>query len=255
MIYDGFMLFNELDLLDIRMGILHDYVNKFVIVESTKTFTGKEKPLYYNENKNLFSQYSDKIIHIIFDETSHQNPWNNEYAQRNAIAKGFIDLNDNDYAMLSDVDEIPDPVVISRVISENHEIVRTEQRLYYYYLNCLKLVNWGGTLIFKKRILNYNSPQDLRHHRTDSTLPVFQGGWHYSYMGGSENIKKKLESFSEVQDNNARNRDIIEDCVQAGIDHLTGSHLTLDNDNVPQYIMKNKQKYSHLLKTSDFKFI
>ena len=42
MIYDCFTFFNELDLLDIRLNILNDYVDKFVIVESTKTFTGKE---------------------------------------------------------------------------------------------------------------------------------------------------------------------------------------------------------------------
>ena len=43
MIFDCFTFFNENDLLEIRFNILKDIVNKFVIIEATKTFTGKEK--------------------------------------------------------------------------------------------------------------------------------------------------------------------------------------------------------------------
>ena len=53
-IYDCFNFFNELDLLELRMEILKDHVDKFVIVESTVTFSGKNKHLYFEENKNYF---------------------------------------------------------------------------------------------------------------------------------------------------------------------------------------------------------
>lgn len=51
MIYDCFTFFNELNLLEIRLNILNDVVDKFVLVEATKTFSGKDKPLYYEQNK------------------------------------------------------------------------------------------------------------------------------------------------------------------------------------------------------------
>jgi hypothetical protein len=50
-IIDCFTFFNELDMLEFRLTELDPYVDKFVIIESTKTFTGKPKPLYYNKIK------------------------------------------------------------------------------------------------------------------------------------------------------------------------------------------------------------
>ena len=52
MVYDCFIFFNELDLLEIRLNELKDVVDKFVIVESTETFSKKKKKLYYDENKD-----------------------------------------------------------------------------------------------------------------------------------------------------------------------------------------------------------
>ena len=60
--YDTFIFFNELELLEIRLNILNDFVDYFILVESTKTFTGLDKPLYYLENKNM--AYFDFIIDI-----------------------------------------------------------------------------------------------------------------------------------------------------------------------------------------------
>ena len=47
-IYDTFLFFNELDLLEIRLNVLHDVVDHFVIVECTKTYQGNDKPLYFD---------------------------------------------------------------------------------------------------------------------------------------------------------------------------------------------------------------
>ena len=50
-IYDCFLFFNELEILDIRLHELYDHVDKFVLVESLETFRGKQKPLYFTENR------------------------------------------------------------------------------------------------------------------------------------------------------------------------------------------------------------
>ena len=52
-IVDVFPFFNELDLLDIRLNVLDPHVDCFIISEATKTFSGLDKPLYYEENKNF----------------------------------------------------------------------------------------------------------------------------------------------------------------------------------------------------------
>lgn len=65
MIYDCFHFFNELDILKIRLEVMNPIVDKFVISEATETFSGLKKPLYYEENKELFSEFQDKIIHVV----------------------------------------------------------------------------------------------------------------------------------------------------------------------------------------------
>ena len=98
-IIDCFIFYNEMDLLTYRLNILNDVVDFFVIVEATRTFIGKEKPLFYNENKHLFEKFHDKIIHIIVDDFPYKYPsiniargdqWENERFQRNQIKKWTI---------------------------------------------------------------------------------------------------------------------------------------------------------------------
>ena len=71
MLYELFMFNNELDLLEIKLEELHDFVDKFIIVESTHTHTNLPKKLYYAENQKRFEKYKDKIIHLVctFTET------------------------------------------------------------------------------------------------------------------------------------------------------------------------------------------
>jgi len=125
-IIDCFIFYNEFDLLNYRLSILNDYVDYFVLVESTHTFTGMKKPLYYNENKDKFKEFNHKIISIIVDDIPYKFPhidianshqWQNEYYQRNSMKNG-IDilkdiLNDDDIILSSDLDEIPNPGILN----------------------------------------------------------------------------------------------------------------------------------------------
>jgi beta-1,4-mannosyl-glycoprotein beta-1,4-N-acetylglucosaminyltransferase len=90
MIYDCFTFFNELDILEIRLNILKNVVDKFVLVEATRTHQGKEKPLYFSENKARYKEFEDKIIHIVIDEYppyEGKSAWVLERYQRDMIAK------------------------------------------------------------------------------------------------------------------------------------------------------------------------
>ena len=63
-VIDSIIFFNELELLEMRLNILNDVVDTFVITESPFTVSGNEKPLYYLENKDRFGKFNDKIVHI-----------------------------------------------------------------------------------------------------------------------------------------------------------------------------------------------
>ena len=50
LIYDCFQYFNEDHIVDLRLNILSEFVDKFVIVESTVNHQGKPKELNFNLN-------------------------------------------------------------------------------------------------------------------------------------------------------------------------------------------------------------
>ena len=59
-VYDCFMYFDEDTIVDLRLNCLNNYVDKFVIVESKFTHSGKKRDLLFDINK--FDQFKDKII-------------------------------------------------------------------------------------------------------------------------------------------------------------------------------------------------
>jgi len=67
-IYDCFTFYNELDLLDLRLAELYNHVDHFVIVEATTTFQNNTNPLFLKDNWSRYSQYHDKIVHVVVDD-------------------------------------------------------------------------------------------------------------------------------------------------------------------------------------------
>ena len=61
------MLYNELDLLEMRLEILSGVVDKFVVVEANRTHTLRPKPLHFAQNASRFARFKDKIVHIALD--------------------------------------------------------------------------------------------------------------------------------------------------------------------------------------------
>lgn len=113
MVYDCFCFYNELDLLEIRLNILNGCVDKFVLVEATRTQRNNPKPLYFAENKERYKKFEDKIIHLVLDEyPEHIEQWTIENLQRNYIMKGLEQCSDDDIILISDLDEIPRPEYI-----------------------------------------------------------------------------------------------------------------------------------------------
>ena len=137
-VYDCFTFFNELDLLEIRLNELNDVVDYFVLVESKHTFVGKEKPLFYNENKHLFEKFHNKIIHIIVEDMPYVYPninfdnkeqWENEEFQRNQMKRGIdkLKLNNEDILTITDVDEIPNPNTLEKIKKREIKTVEKER--------------------------------------------------------------------------------------------------------------------------------
>jgi len=211
-IVDGFTFYNEIDLLTYRLNILNDVVDYFVIVESTHTHVGNPKPLFFEENKQKFVQFSHKIIHIVVDDFPFKVPnidyqrgeqWINERFQRFAIKRGLdkISFNDEDCLMITDLDEIPDPNVLKSIKDGNKSISVAKIGMDLYYYNLVsKFENFVWTypiiLTYKCfRELGLNCDQ-LRFHNCESIYPA---GWHLSYFGNTKFIKNKIEQFAHTE--------------------------------------------------------
>jgi beta-1,4-mannosyl-glycoprotein beta-1,4-N-acetylglucosaminyltransferase len=223
-IIDCFTFYNELALLEFRLEYLYNYVDYFVLVEARYTHAGNPKELYYDNNKDCFNKYNDKIIHIIVDEfpiaEKSNDYWNSEYwvrerFQRNEIDKGIykIDklnkLDYNDIIIISDLDEIPDRERLKEIkyckLYDNTRYVLC-QDMYYYNINCKLNETWThGKFVNYSTYINtfYRKPQEIR--LSDSVykeIKVEKGGWHFSYFGNLNFIVNKIKNFAHQEYNN-----------------------------------------------------
>jgi beta-1,4-mannosyl-glycoprotein beta-1,4-N-acetylglucosaminyltransferase len=249
-IIDAFIFYNELDILMIRLKELYDIVDHFILVEGTLTFTGNKKKLYYEENKNQFLQYHDKIIHIIVEDYPETtDPWEREYHQRCSISCGIdlLSLHPEDIIILSDVDEVLNSNTVSilklRNIISPYKIYCLSMTLYYYTFEWTTNRKWDQI-----RVLSYDyyknrkkTMQEIRLYPFCRTIP-YHGGWHLSYFGGISRIYTKLEGFSEQQDNTIENKDNMQECIDNGILYFNKEKLIYVplamNLNLPNTIME-----------------
>lgn len=197
-IFDCFKFFNELELLELRLMELYDFVDYFILVEANKTHTGKEKEFIYEKNKEKFSEYQDKIIHIRvrdLPDYKKNDIWKAENFQRNCIMRGLEAFaNPGDKILISDLDEIPKTETLKQHLSDPNWVTFT-QSLFYYYVNCLQNEPWHGTIM--ANFGTFETPQQLRDAARVGFNAKPDGGWHYSFMGGPERIKIKVENIAE----------------------------------------------------------
>jgi beta-1,4-mannosyl-glycoprotein beta-1,4-N-acetylglucosaminyltransferase len=289
-IIDCFMFFDEEMLLELRLNTLDKFVDKFIIVESAYTHSGKEKKLIFDINK--YPKFKEKIDYIIVrdlpqgieqignDDSNLEitnkeimNALRRENFQRNAIKRGLINANDNDWIIISDLDEIPDLSNIN-FNSINKKIIFFKQKVFYYKLNLeLKTLRWIGSKACKKKYLK--SPQWLRNvkdkiypkwrldivfseKRYNSVFFVENGGWHFSFVKKPEDIEKKLKSYLHHREydldplgvenikNLIKSKAVIYDHRVDQTQYKFGGGQKLEKIDIkflPEYISSQKEKY------------
>tara|TARA_B100000795_G_scaffold227087_1_gene183317 strand:+ start:11 stop:835 length:825 start_codon:yes stop_codon:yes gene_type:complete len=208
-IYDCFSYWDEDLLLDIRLNILNEYVDYFVIVEGNKTWQNNYKKLSFDIKK--FEKFKDKIIYIpVEDMPGGENPWIRENFQRNCITRGLAESNSEDLIIISDVDEIPDLKNINEYLKDKRYAV-FKQKAFYYKLNMqnITLPYWYGSRICKKKYLK--SPQWLRNlkfkkrafwridkYRLNNIIE--NGGWHFCNLKTPKELLYKYKNMAETKD-------------------------------------------------------
>jgi beta-1,4-mannosyl-glycoprotein beta-1,4-N-acetylglucosaminyltransferase len=264
-IIDAFIFYNEEKMLDFRLNYYKNTVDYFVIVEATKTFSGVDKPLYFQNIKDKYSHLN--IIHVIVDDMpdnitidfSSKSPipqsiaWHREHYQRECIKRGLQqvpNISDEDWVLIADADEIANRDKLETV--KNHEWYSSPDKIGYtlefdnYYYN---LTSKLDQKCYATKLLRYgevmkNEIQKMRFSMNIYPL-LIEFGWHLSYFFTPDMIKNKIEAFShqEYNDEKYTNKDHVEDCIKNGksLFHLDSTrtekitHIPIEeNKNLPQ---------------------
>lgn len=280
-VFDSFIFFNELDLLEMRLNILNDVVDYFVLTESPWTVSGNPKPLYYEENKSRFAKWNHKIIHNITEEIpndfSHmleRSKFHIAYKDIDPYGTPFINLpirfqravynrnascfgiekagpEDGDLILTSDADEIINPLVLedtSWFNPDNHYV--TLCNAYYFKLNFLYQDDWMGTRLCTWKYLKGTTIDEHRGNHANA-YRIKNGGWHFSFLGDAENYKLKLSSYEHTENNTPHNIASAEERIEKGIDPF-GRNISIKtvpiDESYPEYIRNNQDKYTNLIK-------
>ena len=291
-IFDCFMFYDEEVLLELRLNMLNRYVDFFIIVESKFYHNGNPRELRFDINK--YEKFKDKIIYLTYNEIPKnlqkiypeneeghkswkliENALIRENAQRNYITQGLTAAKDDDFILISDVDEIPN-LHSCNLKQVDNEIIIFEQDIFYYKLNrYLPNFTWFGTKGCKKKKLQ--SPQWLRNVknkkysvlRFDTFLSKTKyinkkfikfGGWHFSNLKNINDIELKLKSYLHHRDyeveelgktkirelikKNETIYDMFADKTAKKFDDKSRKKLEIyETKKLPTYIQDNLNKY------------
>jgi beta-1,4-mannosyl-glycoprotein beta-1,4-N-acetylglucosaminyltransferase len=288
MIYDCFTFFNELELLELRLHELANIVDKFVLVEATKTHSNKPKSLHYLENRVQFSEFHDKIIHVVVDDLPDaRDSWVLENYQRNCITRGLGDCRPDDFVLISDLDEIPRATTVAEVsqkmefredffsniahgalnsrlvksifhrkgfrrrLRNNHPFVlKFQQPLFRYFLNCRSVqpAFTHGTRMMRFR--DFSCAEEMRH---SGYKTIRNGGWHFSWMGGVQRIQQKLAAYAHQERNLPHNAETrrIEQAMREGrlfFDQDKRLEFIPLDDSFPRYLLEHPENFFSWIK-------
>lgn len=277
-IFDCFVFYLELDILELRLNILDPHVDYFVLVESTLTYMGQPKPLYYADNKERFAKFHDKIIHIVVDDMPEivDSPWDREAIQRSAFGRGLTNARPNDLIIVSDVDEIIKPECLLKALDGAAGKITYFQGVYYHFhlnwrlvgrkdLKTSRMIEFkhfrDGWLTRKtKGCRSYSLPRwleyllwlpyaGLRHHAFLRRQIYRDGCWHFSFMMEPEEIRQKLAAYSHTQRNTPEyvGKGKIEARIADKRSMFDNPIEVVPLEEMPLYVQQNLDKYGALL--------
>lgn len=277
-LFDCFVFFNELDILDIRLNTLSPLVDTFVLVESTRTFTGQPKPLVYGENKERFAAFHDRIVHVVVDDMPEEaeTTFVREAHQRSAIGRGLGDARPHDIVMVSDVDEIPKPDALREALKTAAGKITYFEADYYHFKLNWRLI--GRQDLMTSRMIEYKHFRDgwllrttkgrrsaslpswlehlawipyaaLRHRALLGRRIVRKGCWHFSFMNEPDAIRDKLSAYKAPD--RLKLKDLRDDAVEERLAQrrsMFDTEIAVEPlDEMPDYVRKNRKKFAHIL--------
>jgi hypothetical protein len=258
-IVDSTMFYNEFDILELRLRIMYDHVDRFVITESDYTHSGKYKGFRLEEHKERYLPWWDKICYIKGNMPQHlTNAWDREHWQRDLMSQGWEDVSGNDVILVSDLDEIIRPDTLQFIRSTDYGYYGLYMPAFYFKFNYLDTKQDWHYKVWGRAYRGFKtSPQHMRLIGVGETpgkhIKLHHAGWHFGWLGDNNFVKTKLQSFAHTEWDTPEilNNINIDRHITEGRDHVRPENVTwvpvsLD-DYFPKEIVDNKEKYSSLI--------
>ena len=227
MIVDAFMFYNELDVLEWRLKTLDKYVDLFILVEADVTHVGTPKELFFEKNKNRYSQWLSKIRQVTAKDmpADDPNPWSREKHQRHCVLVGLEGVPDDATIIISDVDEIPD---MSKVGTPQKTVTCHMHMFEYSFKYTFTGEPWFGTVVTDVKSFRKLGPNFFRDNRWRFPY-IPMAGWHLSSFGDAEHVYHKLKTYAHAKDPGRHEHQTLADIEKLLTDgiHHSGGKLVL----------------------------
>jgi hypothetical protein len=231
-VFDGSMLFNELDVLELRLRELWPVVDRFVVVEATHSHTGAKKPAFLSDSAERFAAYREKLVVHVLREAPPAPARTEaerlvlESGQREAIGPAMerAGLRGGDVVLVSDVDEIPRPSAVAtlpRLLWSARYAVLVQDLLHRWVNHAWpggRPPGWCGTVACRGRTARAVGTHRVRRgrnragHLLDERVPhaayVERAGWHLTWLGGAEASWTKAQNVMDTLDRASGLRDL-----------------------------------------------
>ncbi len=278
-VFDCFPLFNETDLLELRLNELWDVVEFFVIVEARQSFTGNPKPLCLKDNQDRFAKYMGKIRYVVVDEfPDGMTNWGKEEYQRNLMQQELADVRPDDVIIMSDLDELPRAQIVRDIAQGGirpGKVYCLSLDWHSYYLNVRLTKKWerqGPRLIRAgdlrdlygvRRVLapTPGKAKDLMRQIKSSKrmgrwlhrVLVPDAGWHFTWMGGKEAVALKGSSIPVHSDLPEGEKSIAwaDARVASLMEDGTGYDLVQIDDSFPKFVRENPDIFDKYILARD----
>jgi len=294
-VFDCFNLSHEpIKLLLLRLRTHYDYVDHFCINENAITYSGVEREWVLPKYEKELEPYMDKIIYRQIDIRERNIDWStfkqdyhsdrdeedkrtwpvrwqrSMYGRDCLIESPLEHASDDDIIIQSDLDEIILPEALADIqgwFTDPRAIYTGHQKFFMCHVNRLMYENgepvekWRGpqfcTLAYMKAFGGFNTcrnpgkgPDHVKEYLIDGC------GWHFSFLGGNDKIKEKLQGYGHQEHNNDMVKDNLEENIKNNKDILGRGYydykiVPFDPEEYPKELVQNQEFYEEFIYADD----
>ncbi len=290
-VFDCFNLSHEpIKLLLLRLRTHYDHVDHFCINENAITYSGVEREWVLPKYEKELEPYMDKIIYRQIDIRERNIDWStfkqdyhsdrdeedkrtwpvrwqrSMYGRDCLIESPLEHASDDDIIIQSDLDEIILPEALADIqgwFTDPRAIYTGHQKFFMCHVNRLMYENgepvekWRGpqfcTLAYMKAFGGFNTcrnpgkgPDHVKEYLIDGC------GWHFSFLGGNDKIKEKLQGYGHQEHNNDMVKDNLEENIKNNKDILGRGYydyriVPFDPEEYPRELVLNQEFYEEFI--------